>query len=217
MPGTKRETRIFLLRHAETASPDVFHGAESDVELGERGFLQADAVAAFLASKKITRIVSSGMKRALQTAHSISQACNLPIEVVPRFHERKVGPLSGTPNRVHDGLWAQTLRHWLNGNTGFSPENSESFDCIQKRILPAWEAMVEQHQGEVLAVVAHGLVIKVLLLSILPGWGVSQWEKFGPVPNVGVTELVFRGDVWNALRVNEIPEMTYSGVRLNGQ
>jgi hypothetical protein len=32
-----RPSRVLLLRHAETASPNVFHGAESDVGLSERG------------------------------------------------------------------------------------------------------------------------------------------------------------------------------------
>ncbi len=31
----KRETVLWLARHAETATPTLFHGAESDVELGE--------------------------------------------------------------------------------------------------------------------------------------------------------------------------------------
>ena len=38
-------TRVLLLRHAETATPHLFHGAESDVGLSERGRRQADAVA----------------------------------------------------------------------------------------------------------------------------------------------------------------------------
>ena len=42
-------TRVLLLRHAETAAPDRFHGAESDVDLGDRGSRQAEAVAPGLA------------------------------------------------------------------------------------------------------------------------------------------------------------------------
>ncbi len=46
IPGSKTlTTRVLLLRHAETAAPDRFHGAESDIGLGARGFLQAEAVA----------------------------------------------------------------------------------------------------------------------------------------------------------------------------
>ena len=43
--------RFFLLRHAETADPLVFHGAESDVGLSERGRRQAGAVAPLLAAE----------------------------------------------------------------------------------------------------------------------------------------------------------------------
>ncbi len=46
----KHETRILLLRHAETSAPDLFHGAESDIGLGERGHLQAETVAQTLAA-----------------------------------------------------------------------------------------------------------------------------------------------------------------------
>ena len=38
-------TRVYLLRHAETAQPDVFHGYESNVDLGPRGVRQAEALA----------------------------------------------------------------------------------------------------------------------------------------------------------------------------
>lgn len=38
-------TRVWLLRHGESANPTVFHGAESDIDLGERGRRQAALLA----------------------------------------------------------------------------------------------------------------------------------------------------------------------------
>ena len=61
-------TRVFLLRHAESADPTVFHGYESDVDLGERGVRQAQAIAAELAAEKPDIVVSSAMRRAQRTA-----------------------------------------------------------------------------------------------------------------------------------------------------
>jgi broad specificity phosphatase PhoE len=61
-------TRVLLLRHAETANPVIFHGAESDVGLSERGRQQADAIAPILAAHSPTAIISSGMRRAIDTA-----------------------------------------------------------------------------------------------------------------------------------------------------
>ena len=61
-------THVYLLRHAETATPDVFHGFESDVGLSVRGEQQAEVVAAELAGLRIDGLVSSGMLRARLTA-----------------------------------------------------------------------------------------------------------------------------------------------------
>ncbi len=64
-PGSKtlRETRILLLRHAETSAPERFHGAESDIGLGERGRRQAVAVAEALAAERPDALYCSGMRR----------------------------------------------------------------------------------------------------------------------------------------------------------
>ncbi len=54
-----RETRVWLARHAETSTPTVFHGAESDVGLSEFGERQALASAEWFQTLRPTRLVSS--------------------------------------------------------------------------------------------------------------------------------------------------------------
>ena len=51
-------TRVFVLRHGESADPTVFHGAEPDVGLSERGRRQAEAVAPLLAAHAPDAVVS---------------------------------------------------------------------------------------------------------------------------------------------------------------
>lgn len=200
-----KATRVYLMRHAETSAPGVFHGAESDIGLSDRGFQQAKAAANYLQKLKPDRIVSSGMRRALQTAKEISSACNLDVESHPQLHERKVGTLSGTVNNLPDGPWRQTLSRWLKGDTDYSPEGAESFDQILARILPVWETITQKYAGDNIVVVAHGAVIKVLLLSILEEWQIEDWDKFGVVPNVGISELVLENYCWKAIRLNQVP------------
>ncbi|MEY4191106.1 MAG: hypothetical protein RIR17_1842, partial [Planctomycetota bacterium] len=50
-----------------------------------------------------------------------------------------------------------------------------------------------------------GMVIKVLLLGILPGWDVSRWDEFGPVPNIGITEMVFSEQQYKVIELNKVP------------
>jgi probable phosphoglycerate mutase len=198
-------TRVLLLRHAESADPTVFHGAESDVGLSERGSRQAEAVAPVLADFGPTLIVASAMRRALDTALPIARACGLSIRVEPRLHERRVGALSGTPTAGSEGVWPDTLGRWVAGDTGFAPPGAESFDDIRARVLPVWERLTTQYDGQSIVIVAHGVVIKVLLLSLLPGWSVADWHRLGPIRNVALTDLVRDGDCWRAVRLNAVP------------
>jgi 2,3-bisphosphoglycerate-dependent phosphoglycerate mutase len=195
---------VWLLRHAESARPDVFHGAESDVDLSERGRRQAAALADHFAALRPDRVVSSGMRRALATAGPIAAACGRTLEVEPDLHERRVGALSGTPSRDPAGPWPETLKRWLAGDTAFAPDGAESFDAMRDRILPAWERLTAG-AGRVV-VVAHGIVCRVLLLSILPGLSSRDWTNLGPIANCAVNELKRDADLWRAVRLGHVPD-----------
>jgi broad specificity phosphatase PhoE len=198
-------TRVFLLRHGESADPSVFHGAESDVGLSARGRRQAEAVAPILAAEAPAAVVSSAMRRALETAAPIAAACGCPLSVEPDLHERRVGALSGTPFASADGVWPETLQRWLAGETSYAPPGAESFDAIRARVLPVWERLTRRHGGRCLVVVAHGVVCKVLFFSLLPGLGVRDWHRFGPVRNAALSELVLGEGGWQAVRLNDLP------------
>ncbi|HVS39587.1 MAG TPA: histidine phosphatase family protein [Gemmataceae bacterium] len=197
-------TRVFLLRHGETADPMIFHGAESDVGLSERGRRQAEAAAAALAPFAPTQVTSSAMLRARDTAEPIARACGLTLRIEPALHERAVGALSGTPTHGSDGVWPDTLQRWITGDTGYAPPGAESFDAIRERVCPIWDRLTAERTGQTQVIVAHGVVCRVLLVTILPGLSVADWRRLGPVPNVGITELVWQGE-WRAVRMSVPP------------
>jgi broad specificity phosphatase PhoE len=198
-------TRVFLLRHAETADPNVFHGAESDVGLSERGRRQAERLAPALAGARPAAVISSAMRRAVDTAAPIAAACGLTLHIEPDLHERRVGALSGTSTLGKEGVWPDTLRRWVAGETGYAPPGAESFDAIRERVLPVWRRLTRDHQGRTLVLVAHGIVIRVLLLGELPGLTPGDWHRLGPIRNLALNELLWTGAAWEAVRLNEVP------------
>lgn len=200
-------TRVLMLRHGEASNPDVFHGAESDVGLSERGRLQAEAVAPALAAFRPMRVISSGMRRALETATPIVRVCGVPLQVEIDLHERAVGDLSGTPTHHQDGVWPDTLGRWLSGDTAYAPHGAESYDAICHRVLPVWERLTAMYRDQTIVVVAHGVVCKVLLLNVLPGLTLADWTRLGPMRNVGIHELVGEQASWRAVRLNEAPAL----------
>ncbi|MCU0702983.1 MAG: histidine phosphatase family protein [Fimbriiglobus sp.] len=199
--------RVWLLRHAETTAPHVFNGAESDVDLSDLGRQQAAAVAGWFAPLRPTAVASSAMIRAINTAAPIAAACGVPRSVFPRLHERRIGPLAGQPFDTQIGPWHDTTAAWTAGNTAFTTEGAESFDDLANRLVPAWNEVVRAHPGGRLVVVAHGIVIKVLLLCILEGYDVRQWTAIGKSANVSVSELVPAvGGKWRAESLLVLPE-----------
>jgi broad specificity phosphatase PhoE len=198
-----KSTHIMLLRHAETANPAVFHGAESDIGLSDKGMRQAAAIAAVLTRFEPAVVVSSAMRRALATAAPIAAACAVPHQVEPLLHERRVGILSGQPHSNAEGIWPETQRRWRAGETSYAHEGAESLDAIQARVMPVFQRVVAEHAESRLVIVVHGIVIRAMLLALFPHWG---WDDVGPTYNVALNELRVEAGTWTAVRIGHKPE-----------
>ena len=200
-------TRVLLLRHAETAAPDRFHGAEFNIGLGDRGREQALAVAPSLATLHPTRVYSSPMLRARQTAEPIGLACGREVEVVPELHERAMGPLSGMTLTEGWHAYTTAMDRWKSGDLDATHEGGESFAKMRDRVVPAFEGLARKNIGQTIIVVAHGVVIRVLLSSLLEGRGPADFEGFG-IDFVAVNDLRFDGKTWRAETWNGSPAGT---------
>jgi 2,3-bisphosphoglycerate-dependent phosphoglycerate mutase len=197
-------TQVLLLRHAETAAPDRFHGAESDIGLGDRGREQAEAVAPKLANFKPEALYSSPMLRARQTAETIAKACGLEVQIVPELHERKMGPLSGMTLNEGWDAYMTAMDRWKSGDLEAAHEGGESYAQIRDRVVPVFEGLARKHLGQTIIVVAHGVVIRVLLSSLLEGRGPADFEGFG-IDFVAVNDLRFDRVMWRAEILNGLP------------
>jgi broad specificity phosphatase PhoE len=192
---TLRETRVLLLRHAETASPDRFHGAESDVGLGDSGRIQAATVAERLATLRPAAIYCSGMTRARETAEPIGNACGVAPQVIQALHERRMGPLSGQPREEGWSTYQEAMTRWMAGDLDYTHEGGESFAAIASRTVPAFQAVADRHRGQTIVVVAHGVVIRVLLCSLGEGRGPADFATI-PIEFVAVNDLRWDGIRW---------------------
>lgn len=199
-------TRVFLLRHAESADPTVFHGFESDIELSEKGKRQAEGLVDVLLPRKPGVIVTSGMKRSQATALPLSRTLGVPLQIELDFHERKMGILTGVAFKT-DTVWPETLKRWKAGELGYAHEGAESFKQIRDRVLPVWQRVTAQHQGKSVVMVLHGVVVKVLLLSLLQGYSAADWDRLGPSQNVAISELVQEADGWKPIVLNQFPDL----------
>lgn len=204
VPGGKSlaETRVLLLRHAETSAPDRFHGSESDIDLGERGRNQAEAVARYLSEFRPAALFCSAMKRARETAEPIARSCGLVIQVEPTLHERSMGPLSGLSREEGSAAYNEAKRRWTSGEVDYTHEGGESYAEIRDRVVPVLHRLVDAWPGETIMVVAHGVVIRVLLTTLLEGRGPGDFDRYA-IDNVAINDLRWDGIRWSAVTLNQ--------------
>ena len=190
-------TRVLLLRHAMTAAPDRFHGLESDVGLGDEGRRQAIEAAEGLARLGLDAVISSGLRRAIETAAPIAEAVGLGPIVVPELHERRMGSLSGVAIAEARATADASIRRWGIGDLDAAHDGAESYREIRDRALPALEALARRYCGRTVAVVAHGVVIRVLLTTVLDGYTPADYGRIA-IRHVAVNDLRFDGGRWDA-------------------
>ncbi len=196
---------IWLARHAETATPTLFHGAESDVELGEHGQRQALAAAEWFATQQPTVVISSAMIRASDTAAPIAARCAVPHLIEPQLYERRVGPLSRKPRAEAEQIWNETNDRWQRGETAFAFPGMESFDELRDRTVPVFTRIASTYPAGRVVIICHGVVCKVLLVSLLKGRGPGDWNTIGRIPNLAMSELVSLGSAWETRQLLMVP------------
>lgn len=142
-------TILYLIRHGETVDnvAQIMQGQTQGC-LTEHGREQAEEVAARLAEEKIDAIVSSDLRRAIQTAEIISTRHGLPVSVTPLLRERDWGSFTGRyiPD-LKDEVW---------------PEDIESLDCLLERAQRFLEYIMTNYEGQTVVAVGHGIVNKAI-------------------------------------------------------
>ena len=190
-------TRILLARHAETSAPDRFHGAESDIGLSARGHQQAEQLGRWLKDAEPSALYCSAMRRAVDTAAPIGRACGLEPVVIAALHERRIGPLSGVSRRRAGRPTPRPSRRWIAGELEVAHPGGESFADIRRRVGPILEDLAARHRGETIVVVAHGVVIRVALTSLLAGFSPADFDRIA-IDFASVNDLWYDGRTWTA-------------------
>lgn len=189
-------TRILLLRHAMTSAPELFHGSESDVGLGETGRLQAVEAAEKIKEIGISRVYSSAMRRAIETARPIAEAAQVELVTIASLHERRMGPLSGTPWAETRPIYEASMASWMAGDLDATHPGGESYREIRDRVVPVFQRLANEHHGQTISVVAHGVVIRVLATSLLPRVGPEMLLQIS-IEHVAIHDLTFHDGEWS--------------------
>jgi probable phosphomutase (TIGR03848 family) len=194
-------TILLLIRHGQNdwVSKKRLAGRIAGVHLNAEGKKQAKAAAERLAHLPIKAIYSSPLERCWETAEAIAEPHQLPILELDEVMEVRYGQWEGEKLKklAKQPEWA-AVQHFP---SRFRFPDGESLLEVQQRAVAALEQVSSKHEKEMIAVVSHADVIKLVLAHYL-GVHIDLFQRIGLSPaSVSVVALSKHG--MQVLRVND--------------
>ncbi|MBU9765780.1 histidine phosphatase family protein [Mycobacterium sp. TNTM28] len=219
--------RLVLLRHGQTEyNAGSRMQGQLDTDLSDLGRDQAAAAAEVLAKRQPLLIVSSDLKRALDTAVTLGDRAGIAVAVDKRLRETHLGDWQGLTHLEVDTMAPGARRAWRE-DARWAPHGGESRVDVADRSIPVVAELVAgQPEWGVdtagagadrpVVLVAHGGLIAALTAGllglpvdnwpVLGGMGNASWvqlsghspDSAGPGESTGFDSIRWRLDVWNA-------------------
>lgn len=194
--------RLLLWRHARTEyNASARLQGQVDIPLDDVGRWQArTAAAALLARHTPTRIVSSDLGRALQTAEALGRMADVAVEIEPRVRERGFGEWEGLSGAEIAERWPQDYALWRAGGEPTRVGAETRLQVAQRTAEAIAELTTAMTRDDTLVVVSHGAAISSAVAELL---GMpAQWRGIAGMHNAHWAELVpSSGDVLPAWRL----------------
>jgi probable phosphoglycerate mutase len=160
-------TTIVLVRHGENdwVKKHRLAGWLPGVHLNENGHKQAQAAAERLAHLPVTAVYSSPVTRCLETAAYLAQSHNLDIVQMEAVGEVRYGKWEGKKIKK-----LAKKKRWF--TVQFFPSRmrfpkGEALHEVQFRGIQALETLSQQHPDDLIVVVSHADLIKLVVAHYL--------------------------------------------------
>lgn len=217
----RRVRRLVMLRHGQTEyNAGSRMQGQLDTELSDLGRHQAVAAAEVLAKRQPLAIVSSDLRRALDTAVVLGDRAATPVVADVRLRETHLGRWQGMTHHEVDAIAPGARMAWRD-DSRWAPPDGESRVDVAARSKPMVDQLIAEHTAwgldqagheadRPVVLVAHGGLIAALTAALL-GLPVDNWPILGGMGNASWAQLSghsaadaapeevrWRLDVWNA-------------------
>lgn len=143
------KTILLLTRHGETVdNANKIMQGQTDGELNAEGVRQAQRLRDELAEELIDVVVSSDLRRAVDTARIVAEPHHLAVVETPLLRERDWGGFTGRyiPD-LKDAVW---------------PDDIETLEALKERSGRFLQFIKKHYEGKTVLAVGHGIVNKAI-------------------------------------------------------
>lgn len=160
--------KLYFVRHGQSeaninhqiSNRGYLHG------LTEKGRGQSATLAQALLEKEVSRIYTSPLRRAVETAQIIGNTLAVPYEITGALREFDCGIAEEGMDDASWGLWDWVWNEWhVYGRLDSKIEGGESFLDLQARLYPFARSLAAGEDGGSAVLIGHG----GLFTAVLPG------------------------------------------------
>lgn len=205
--GSKGEPRrLIVLRHGQTGSnlKGIWQG-QLDHELTDLGREQARAAAAAIASLRPTRVVSSDLVRARDTAEEVAAASGgLSVALDERWREIHAGGWQGLTAAQVAARYPEDAERLVSGEDFRRGGHGESLADVARRTRSALDELIaSMDPGECVVIATHGVTGRSLVAELVGIDQTTAWRVLGGFGNCHWASLEegragWRITQWNA-------------------
>lgn len=167
--------KLYATRHGETDLniDDRFQGASNN-SLNMRGRSQAYDLIVRLPND-VVQVVSSPLRRALETAEMIATERRLPLSKMPEFRERNFGVLEGLTAAEAEKLYPEIVCRSILQKWDDAPQGAETIREVSSRVSAGILKLRSLDVAGAVVLVTHGFVIRILQHLLQ---GIAEQEIF---------------------------------------
>ena len=159
-------TTIYFVRHAE---PNYENHDDLERELSHKGLRDRALVTQFLSDKRISVVLSSPYKRAVDTVSEFAKHKKINIVTLDDFRERRVNS-EWIPN-----FDAFCRKQWEDFQ--YKLTDGESLSEVQKRNIAALQSVLETYQGKNIVIGTHGTALSTIINYYDKDFGYCDFQK----------------------------------------
>ena len=192
-------TDIYLIRHGESQANkiNVFLG-HGDLDLTEKGYLQAEKTADFLSNIPVDVIYSSDLQRAYHTAQCTAERKNMPIIVNSNLREIFAGEWEFKSFEKLLSDHRDDFLLWVDNIGRAQCTGGETVLQLQKRFVAEVERIAKENVGKTIFIFTHATPLRVLKAA----WDGKSADEIRQIPwasNASVTHGQYKDGIFSVV------------------
>lgn len=163
-----RATRLYLIRHGQVVGHDEYrYNGHCDVDITAIGVEQMNRLASYLTTEPIKSVYSSDLQRAVKGGRMIGRMLGLDPVMRTALREIHLGRWEGLTRQEAVEMFPEEAGFSFKDLATGRVKGGENLIDLRARVIPALNAIIENHRNECVCVLAHGGVNRVILTEAM--------------------------------------------------